>query len=64
MEPSTSIEYQKSLYNPSANRLERAADWAANVFQGANSAIENMNRFVTGSSAYMLERRRLELKAN
>ena len=51
---SSSVEYQGG-FDANANMVDRAADWAQGVFQGANGAIEAMNRFVTLGSAYMLE---------
>jgi len=51
---SGSIEYQGGFAdNP--NMVDRAADWAQGVFQGVNSSIEAMNRFVTLATAYSLE---------
>ena len=51
---SGNIEYQ-GAFSDNANMVDRAADWAQGVFQGANTAVEAMNRFVTLGSAYMLE---------
>lgn len=60
-ESSASIEYQRMIQGPSVptSKFDKAQNWASNVFQGANTAVENLNRFVTGVTAYKLERARL-----
>jgi len=60
-ESSASIEYQRMIKGPAvpSGTFDKAQNWASNVFQGANTAVENLNRFVTGVTAYRLERQRL-----
>jgi hypothetical protein len=59
-ETTASVEYQRALYGISTSLLQRATDWATNVFMAANAAVENMNRFVTGITAYNLEIKKLQ----
>jgi hypothetical protein len=55
---SSSLEYDRAFVN-SPSMIDRVADRLQNIFMGANTAIENLNRFVTISTAYRLERSRL-----
>lgn len=55
---SAGLEYQSS-FETSRKGVDVALDWAQGVFQAINTAIENLSRFVTLSTAYELEMRRL-----
>ena len=49
-----SLDFDRA-YLSSRNVVDRAADWLQAMFQSANTAIENLNRFVTIGTAYRLE---------
>ena len=53
-----SLEYQSS-FETNRKTTDVILDWGQGVFQSINTAIENLNRFVTLSTAYELEMRRL-----
>lgn len=54
-EATAGIEYQR-VFLSARSKLDKAADYLSNVFQGANTAVENLNRFVVATAAYRLER--------
>lgn len=55
---SASLEYQSS-FPTSRKWVDVVLDYGQGLFQGMNTAIENMGRFATLTSAYDLEMRRL-----
>jgi hypothetical protein len=55
---SASLEYQSS-FPTSRKGIDVGLDYGQGLFQSVNTAIENMNRFVTLGTAYDLEMRRL-----
>ena len=50
----SSLEYDRA-FKSSRNWVDRSADYLQGIFQSANTAIENLNRFVTLGTAYRLE---------
>jgi hypothetical protein len=55
---SASLEYDRAFANAPL-MVDRVADYLQNIFMAANTAVENLNRFVTVGTAYRLERARL-----
>jgi hypothetical protein len=56
-EATAGVEYQRLLMLASQGKLDQMGDYLTNIFQGANTAVENLSRFVTATAAYRLERR-------
>ena len=53
-----SLDFE-NRYSSERNFIDKAADWLQGMFQAANTAIENLNRFVTLGTAYRLEYEKL-----
>lgn len=55
-EATAGVEYQRLLMLASRNKIDQAGDYLSNIFQGGNTAVENISRFVTATTAYRLAR--------
>jgi len=56
-EATAGVEYQRLLMLQSQGRIDQVGDYLTNLFQGLNTSVENLSRFVTATAAYRLERR-------
>lgn len=56
-EATAGVEYQRLLMLSSQGKIDQAGDYLTNMFQGLNTSVENLSRFVTATAAYRLERK-------